>query len=155
MTALNTALAKGSKLMVVGVLIFLAYAIVFLFISLSGDGFEIGVHTLNGVTPAELDAVNPAIMAYINHLHVAVSGFIASTSVAVLALVWYGVQRGYWWAWWAAMISPVVALIVALPLHYTGGFEHNWVAHIGPIYVGTLIFVAGGLMTVAALMRKE
>jgi hypothetical protein len=148
-----TNLTNGTKLMAVGVLLFLAYAVAFLFNSLSGDGFEIGVHTLNGVTPADLNAINPAIMAYMNHLHVAISGFIMSTSVAVLALVWFGVQRGLWWAWWTAMIAPVVALVIALPLHYSGTFEHNWVTHIGPVYIGTLIFVVGGLMAGAALMR--
>lgn len=154
MTTDNSTLTNGTKLMAVGVLLFLAYAIAFLFNSLSDDGFEIGVHTLNGVTPADLNAINPAIMAYMNHLHVAISGFIASTSIAILALVWFGVQRGLWWAWWTAMIAPVVALVIALPLHYGGTFEHNWVSHLGPVYIGTLIFVVGGLMAGSALMRK-
>ena len=154
MTTDNSTLTNGTKLMAVGVLLFLAYAIAFLFNSLSDDGFEIGVHTLNGVTPADLNAINPAIMAYMNHLHVAISGFIASTSIAVLALVWFGVQRGLWWAWWTAMIAPVVALVIALPLHYGATFEHDWLSHLGPVYIGTLIFVVGGLMAGSALMRK-
>ncbi len=84
--------------MVVGAGLFLAYAIVFFFLRFSGEGFEIGVPTLNGVTPADLDAFSPVVMAYITHLHLATAGFIAATAVAVMALCWYGVRRGDWWA---------------------------------------------------------
>ena len=56
--------------MVLGALIFLAYAVVFFFRAFSSTGFELGVETLNGVTPERLDGINPAIMAYITHLHV-------------------------------------------------------------------------------------
>jgi hypothetical protein len=34
------------------------------------------------------------------------------------------------------VIAPVLA--VALPLHYTGGFAVDWMAHLGPIYVATV-----------------
>ncbi len=53
------------------------------------------------------------------------------------------------------MISPVVGLVVALPKHYLGEFDHNWVTHIGPIYAGTAIFVVGGLMALSGLLRTE
>ncbi|MGR3343435.1 MAG: hypothetical protein ACU0DI_09475 [Paracoccaceae bacterium] len=155
MTPREATLHKGATYMVVGAGLFLAYAIVFFFLSFSGEGFEIGVPTLNGVTPADLDALSPAVMAYITHLHLATAGFIAATAVAVMALCWFGVRRGDWRAWLAAMISPVIGLIVALPMHYIGAFEHNWVTHIGPIYLGTLIFVVGGLMALSGLMKSE
>ena len=141
--------------MVVGAGLFLAYAIVFLFVSLTGQGFEIGVPTLNGVTPADLIALNPGVMAYITHIHLALGGFIAATAVAVMALCWFGVRRGDWRAWLAAMIAPVIGLIAALPMHYIGAFEHNWVTHIGPIYLGTVIFVGGGLLALSGLMKSE
>ena len=141
--------------MVVGAGLFLAYAIVFLFVSLTGEGFEIGVPTLNGVTPADLIALNPGVMAYITHIHLALGGFIAATAVAVMALCWFGVRRGDWRAWLAAMIAPVIGLIAALPMHYIGAFEHNWVTHIGPIYLGTVIFVGGGLLALSGLMKSE
>lgn len=155
MTPTNDSLDRGGKYMVAGVAIFLAYAVVYFLSSLSGSGFEIGVPTLNGVTPADLDALNPAIMAFIIHSNLALSGFIASTSIAVLALCWFGVRSGQWWAWWAAMISPVVALAIALPKHYFGGFDHNWVTHIGPIYLGTAIFVVGGLIALSGLLNTS
>jgi hypothetical protein len=155
MQAKNSSTHRGAVTMVAGAAIFLIYAIVFLFQAFSSTGFEIGVATLNGVTQAQLDQLNPGITAYITHLHVATAGFIAATAVAVIGLTWYGVRAGAWWAWITAVISPVVGLVIALPLHYTGGFEHDWVSHLGPIYVGTLIFVVGAVMVLTGLMRKS
>lgn len=154
MQAQNPLVHRGALTMVVGAALFLLYAIVFFFRAFSGAGFEIGVPTLNGVTQQQLDQLNPAIMGYITHLHVATAGFIAATAIAVIGLAWYGVRAGAWWAWITAVISPVVGLAVALPLHYTGSFELNWVSHLGPIYVGTVIFVAGALMVLVAWTRR-
>ncbi len=150
----NPSLRSGAILMVVGSVIFIIYAVVFFFRSFLGTGFEIGVETLNGVTQAELNDLNPAIVYYITHLHLATAGFIAATGIAVAALAWYGVRRGEWWAWIAAMVSPVVGLAVAVPMHYLGVFSHDWVSHLGPIYVGTLIFVIGGLMGLKGLVAR-
>jgi len=141
-------------LMLIGSLAFIGYAVVFLFRNFAGGGFELGVRTLNGVTRENLNALNPAIMHYIGHLHVATAGFIAATGIAVAALSWYGVRRGEWWAWIAAVVSPVVGLAVALPYHYTGTFEHDWVTHLGPIYVATLVFVVGALLALRAMTRR-
>ena len=154
MQAQDSLVHRGAVTMVVGALIFLVYAIVFCFRAFSGAGFEIGVPTLNGVTQEQLNKLNPAIMAYITHLHVATTGFIAATAIAVIGLTWYGVRAGAWWTWIIAVISPVVGLAIALPLHYTGAFEHDWVSHLGPIYLGTLIYVVGALMVLVALTRK-
>jgi hypothetical protein len=120
----------------------------------SSTGFELGVETLNGVTRDQLNALNPAIVHYIGHLHVATAGFIAGTGIAVAALSWYGVARGEMWAWVAAVVVPVVALAVALPYHYTGTFQLNWVTHLGPIYLATLIFVVGALIALRAMTRR-
>lgn len=154
MQAQNSQTQNGAVTMVVGASIFLAYAIVFLFRAFSGTGFELGIATINGVTQAQLNQLNPAVMAYITHLHVATAGFIAATAVAALGLTWYGVRAGAGWAWITAVISPVVGLAIALPLHYTGVFAHDWVSHLGPIYLGTLIYVVGALMALAGMMRK-
>jgi hypothetical protein len=149
----NSGLTQGAVLMLIGSLAFIGYAVVFLLRNFVGSGFELGVSTLNGVTPENLNALNPAIMHYIGHLHVATAGFIAATGIAVAALSWYGVRRGEWWAWIAAVVSPVVGLVIALPYHYAGTFEFNWVPHLGPIYVATIIFVVGALLALRALTR--
>ena len=154
MQAQNSLVHRGAVTMVAGAAIFLVYAIVFFFQAFSGVGFELGVATLNGVTQAQLNQLNPAILAYITHLHVATAGFIAATALAVIGLAWYGVRAGAWWALITAVISPVVGLLVALPLHYTGGFELDWVTHLGPIYLGTLIFVVGAVMALVGFVRE-
>ena len=154
MKAQNSGLNQGAMLMLIGGLAFIGYAVVFLVRNFAGSGFELGVQTLNGVTRDQLNALNPAIVHYIGHLHVATAGFIAATGIAVAALSWYGVRRGEWWAWIAAVVSPVVGLAVALPYHYTGTFEHDWVTHLGPIYVATLVFVVGAVLAQRAMTRR-
>src|SRR6266542_3825751 len=146
-------LHRGAILMVLGALVFLVYAVVFFFRALVSSGFEVGVETLNGVTPQQLDGLNPAIMGYITHLHVAIAGFIAATSVAAGSLAWYGVRDGLWWAWITGVIVPVVGLAVALPLHYMGHFNYDWVSHLGPIYVGTIVYVAGAGVALLGLSQ--
>jgi len=154
MNTQNSSLKQGAMLMLIASLAFIGYAAVFLVRNFTGGGFELGVQSLNGVTRDNLNALNPAIMHYIGHLHVATAGFIAATGIAVAALSWGGVRRGEWWAWIAAVVSPVVGLAVALPYHYTGTFQHNWVTHLGPIYVATLVFVVGALLALRGLPRR-
>ena len=146
-------LRGGGALMVFGALIFFIYAVVFLFRAFSGSGFEIGVETLNGVTPQQLDGINPAIMAYIMHLHVAIAGFIAAVAIAAGGLAWYGVCSGYWWAWITAVIAPVVGLVVALPLHWMGHFNYDWRSHLGAIYIATIIYVVGAVLALVGLSQ--
>ncbi len=148
-------LHRGAALMVLGALIFLIYAVVFFYRSFAGGGFEIGVATINGVTSEQVNELNPAIMDYIAHLHVATAGFIGATAIAAGGLAWYGVRAGFWWAWVTAVVSPVLGLVVALPMHYYGLFDHSWVSHLGPIYLGTIIYVVGVVVAVIGLAQRE
>ena len=150
----NSSLTNGAALMLIASLAFIGYAVVFFFRNFAGGGFELGVTTLNGVTPDNLNALNPAVMHYIMHLHIATAAFIAATGIAVGALAWYGVRRGEWWAWIATVVSPVVGLAVALPYHYMGHFQFNWVTHLGPIYLATIVFVVGALWALRGMMRR-
>lgn len=140
---LERGLRRGSLLMALAGVAFIGYGVVFLARTFFGTGFELGVGTLNGVTPADLNAVDPAIMHYINHLHVATAAFIIATGIAVAALAWYGVRSGQLWAWTTAIVAAVVGLGIALPMHYADLFTHNWVTHLGPIYLATIVFVVG------------
>ena len=139
--------------MVLGALIFFVYSVVFLLRAFASSGFELGVETLNGVTTQQLNGLNPAIMAYVTHLHVATAGFIAATAIAAGGLAWYGVRNGLWWAWITAVISPVVGLVVALPMHWMGHFNYDWVSHLGPIYLGTVIYVVGAAVALIGLSQ--
>src|SRR3989442_13654351 len=95
----NAGLKQGAVLMLIGSLAFVGYAVVFLFRNFAGGGFELEVQTLNGVTRDNLDSLNPAIMHYIGHLHVATAALIPATGIARAALPWWGGRRGAWWAW--------------------------------------------------------
>ena len=150
----NSFVRTGSIMMLIAALAFIGYAVVFFIRSFTGAGFELGVETLNGVTKEQLNVLNPAVVYYINHLHIATAGFIAATGIAVAALSWWGVRKGEWWAWWAAMVSPVAGLAVALPMHYFGHFTYDWVSHLGPIYLATLLFVIGALQALRGLPQK-
>jgi hypothetical protein len=139
-------LRYGAGIMVLGALVLFVFAVVFFFRAFASGGFEFGVETLNGVTPQELNELNPAIMAYITHLHAATAGFGTATAIATGGLAWYGVRNGLWWSWIMSVIVPVVGLAMALPLHYTGHFNYNWVSHLGPVYIGTIIYVVGAVV---------
>jgi hypothetical protein len=81
---------NGAALMALAGIAFVGYGIVFLVMNFVGDGFELGVSTLAGMTAADLD---PTVAYYISHLHVATAAFIISTGIAVAGLSWYGVRQ--------------------------------------------------------------
>ncbi len=138
---LGSNLRNGSLLMALAGVAFIGYGIVFLVLNFVGSGFELGVSTLDGMTPADL---NPTVAYYISHLHVATAAFIISTGIAVTALSWYGVRQRLRWAWATAVVSAVVGLALALPMHYTAdAFAHDWVTHLAPIYLATVVFIIG------------
>jgi hypothetical protein len=58
-----------------------------------------------------------------------------------------------WWAWLVAVIAAVVGLVVALPMHYMGHFNYNWVSHLGPIYLATIIYVVGAVVALFGLTQ--
>ncbi len=126
---------------------FIGYGLVFLALAFIGSGFELGVGMLDGLTRGELAGTNPEVAYYITHLHVAVAGFIIGTGIAVAGLAWYGVRTGQLWAWATAITAAVVALAIALPMHYTSdAFAHNWMIHLAPIYLATIVFVVGAAL---------
>lgn len=147
----NTDLANGSLLMALAGVAFIGYGLVFLVWNFAGGGFELGVDAINGVTRADLNAFEPGVMHYISHLHVATAAFIISTGVAVAGLAWYGVRRGELWAWTTAVAAGVLGLGIALPMHWMDLFSHDWVTHLGPIYLATAVFVLGALLGLRGL----
>lgn len=148
----NANLRKGALLMAIAGVAFIGYGVVFLIRTFAGAGFELGVDTINGVSRADLNAFEPAVVHYISHLHVATAAFIIATGIAVTGLAWYGVRRGQLWAWVTAVVAPVVGLAAALPMHYMDLFSHDWLTHLGPIYLATVVFVAGALLALRELL---
>jgi len=146
----SSTLKWGVYLMTLAALAFMGYALIFFVRNFTGDFLELGIgpdQVASGKD--EIKAFDNDLYHYISHLQIALSGFIASTGLATAALSWFGVRRGYVWAWAAAVATPVLALVVALPSHYSWGFATT--GHLGLIYLAVVIFVAGAALSGKAL----
>ena len=107
---------------------------------------ELGLTPENvGGTPAQIQAFSPQLYDYISHLQVALSGFIIALGVAVVALALYGIRRGERWALWTAFLAPVIAVGVALPLHFVYGIATF--GHLGLIYLDAAILLIGTVLS--------
>jgi len=149
----STALKAGVWLMSFGAVAFIGYAGIFFVRNFTDSFLELGIGAEQvSVGKTEIEAFSPSLYHYISHLHIAVSGFIAATGLAVAALAWFGVRRGYMWAWAAAVAAPVLGLAVALPAHYPYGFDT--IGHLGLIYLATAIFVVGAVLALKALLEE-
>jgi hypothetical protein len=143
-------LRLGSAVMALAGLGFIGYAVLFFVRNFSSSFLEIGIgHNEVSVGDKEIEAFSPSLHDYIGHLHIALSGFIAATGLAVVALAWFGVRRGQLWAWITAVAVPVLALAVALPDHYPHHFDTF--GHLGLIYADTLLFVVGAVIAFVGL----
>lgn len=133
---------------------FIGYAVIFFIRNYTDSFLELGISANEvSVSKDEIIEFSPSLFHYIGHLHIAVSGFIAATGLAVAALAWFGVRRGLMWAWVTAVAAPVVALAVALPAHYPNGFDT--ITHLGLVYLATAIFVVGALLALPAVIRQN
>ena len=150
----STALKAGVGLMTLGAVAFIGYAVIFFVRNFTDSFLELGIGPDEvSVGKTQIEAFSPSLYDYISHLHIAISGFIAATGLAVAALSWFGVRRGYVWAWVAAVAAPVLALAVALPAHYPYGFAT--IGHLGLIYLATAIFVVGAVLAGKALLDER
>jgi len=147
-------LARGAWLMSIAGLGFIGYAIIFFIRNFTGSFLELGIGADQVASGKdEIKAFDPDLYHYISHLHIAISGFIAAVGLAVIFLAWFGVRRGYGWAWVGAVATPVLALAVALPAHYPWGFDT--IGHLGLIYLATAIFVVGAVLSGMALRDAQ
>jgi hypothetical protein len=128
-----------------------AYGIMFLIRNFNGF-IELGITpALIGTTAEGLQRANPQLYHYISHLQVALAGFMIGLGLAVIALAWFGIRLRMRWALWTSFLAPVVAVGVALPLHYPYGFDT--IGHLGLMYVDAFILLVGTLLSYNALQR--
>ena len=150
----NSALRWGSWLMGLAAVGFIGYAVIFAVLNFTDQFLELGIGPEQvDVGRNEIQAFSPSLFHYIGHLHLAVAGFIASTGLAVLFLVIYGVRRGEMWALVGAVAAPVLGLAVALPAHYPNGFDT--VGHLGLIYLAVAIFVIGAVLAYRGMQSER
>jgi hypothetical protein len=132
---------------------FIGYAGLFLVRNFTDSFLELGIGPNEvDVSKDQITAFSPSLFHYIGHLHIAVSGFIAATGVAVLFLLRY-VRRGDAFAWVGAVSAPVLALAVALPAHYPNSFDT--LGHLGLIYLAVVIFVVGALVALRGILAQR
>lgn len=147
-------LRVGTWLMTLAAIGFIGYAVIFFVRNFTDSFLELGIgHSEVDVGKDQIVQFSPSLYHYIGHLHIAVSGFIAATGLAVAFLAWFGVRRRYMWAWVGAVAAPVLGLAVALPAHYPN--QLDTIGHLGLIYLATLIFVVGALLSLKALLADR
>ncbi|MBK9713445.1 MAG: hypothetical protein IPO81_19420 [Kouleothrix sp.] len=119
------------------------------------NGFlELGITSdLIGTTAEALQRGNPLLYHYISHLQVALAGFIIALGLAVIGLGWFGIRQGSRWALLTAFVAPVVAVGIALPLHYPYGFDT--IGHLGLIYLDAAILLVGTVLANRALNQRQ
>lgn len=150
----DSKLRTGSAIMALAGVGFIGYGAIFFVLNFVGSGLELGIGSGQvNVSTEQITDFSPQLNHYMEHLHIALSGFIAAAGVAVAALAWYGVRRGEWWAWVTAVVVPVFALAVALPAHYPWGFDT--IGHLGLIYLDTLLFVVGAALAYVGIRRPS
>jgi hypothetical protein len=146
-------LRVGTWIMGAAAVGFIGYAVLFFVRNFTDSFLELGIGASEvDVGKEEIAAFSPSLFHYIGHLHIAVSGFIAATGVAVLFLLRY-VRRGDVWAWVGAVLAPVVGLAVALPAHYPNSFDT--LGHLGLIYLATAIYVVGALIALRGISESR
>jgi hypothetical protein len=147
-------LRLGSWLMGAAAVGFIGYAVIFFIRNFTDSFLELGIGPDQvSVGKDQIQAFSPSLYHYIGHLHIAVSGFIAATGIAVLFLTAFGVRRGEVWAWVGAVVAPVVGLAVALPAHYP--YHLATIGHLGLIYLATAIFVVGALVALRGVLAAK
>jgi hypothetical protein len=146
-------LGLGANLVALSGVGLVGYGVMFLIRNFTGF-IELGLTPEHvGGTPAQIRNVSPDLYEYISHLQVAVSGFIIALGVAVIALAWYGIKKGERWALLTAFVSPVIAVAVALPLHFPYGI--GTLGHLGLIYLDALILVVGTALAYSSLPERD
>jgi hypothetical protein len=143
----------GATLVALSGIGLMGYGIMFLVRNFTGF-IELGLTPEHvGGTPAQIRDFSPDLYEYISHLQVAVSGFIIALGVVVIALAWYGIRKGERWALWTAFLGPVIAVGVAVPLHFP--YRIATIGHLGLIYLDALILLVGTVLAYSGLRKVE
>jgi hypothetical protein len=147
-------LRVGSGLMSLAGIGFIGYGVIFFVLNFSDSFLELGIGAAQvDVGRAEIQGFSDDLYHYVSHLQIALAGFIAAVGLATAALAWFGARRGMLWAYVTAVVTPVIALAVALPAHYPWGLDT--IGHLGLIYLATGIFVVGALLALPSFLERR
>ena len=132
---------RGALLIAAGGAATFLYGLVFVVVNFT-TFIEIGLNSsLMGTSAGGLQAQNPTLYRFVSHLQMNLAAFIMAYGLVLTALAWFGIRRGERWALWTAMASFVLALLVALPIHYVYGLAA--IGHVGPFYLVIVAFLVG------------
>ncbi len=146
-------LSLGANLVALSGVGLVGYGLMFLVRNFTGF-IELGLTPEHvGGTAAQIRSFSPDLYEYISHLQVALSGFIIALGVVVIALAYYGIRKGERWALLSAFLGPVIAVAVALPLHFPYGIAT--IGHLGLIYLDALILVVGTALAYVGLPGRD
>lgn len=135
----------GANLVALAGVGLIGYGVMFLIRNFTGF-IELGLTPDHvGGTPEQIQSFSQDLYNYISHLQVALSGFIIALGVAVMALALFGIRRGESWALWTAFLAPVVAVGIALPLHFA--YHIATLGHLGLIYLDAVILLVGTVVS--------
>ena len=131
----------GARLIALSGLGVLVYGVFFLIHNFTGF-IELGLTPEQvGGTSEQIRAFSPQLFSYISHLQVALAGSLMALGVGVIGLAWFGVRKGERWALWTALLAPLTAFVVGIPLHYAYGLAT--LGHLGPIYADFALLLVG------------
>jgi hypothetical protein len=68
-------------------------------------------------------------------------------------LAWFGLRTGQHWALWTALLSPLIAVGIALPMRYAYAFAT--LGHLGLVYLDALLLLAGALLEYRGLTASQ
>ena len=136
-------LRQGALVIAVTGIGLVGYGLTFLYSTYFGTGFELGVTTLGGTSRAELAATNPEMLHYMDHLHIGLGGLLAALGIAIVALAWYGIREGNQWALSTTLVIAVIALVTNFVVHFDPGFGYDWLVHIAPSILMTVLVIGG------------
>src|SRR5215207_2336228 len=143
----------GATLIAISGVGLVGYGVMFLVRNFTGF-IELGLTPEHvGGSPGQIRSFSPDLYEYISHLQVALSGFIIALGVAVIALAYYGIKKGERWALLTAFLSPVIAVAMALPLHFPYGI--GTIGHLGLIYLDALILLVGTIIAYVGLPERS
>jgi cytochrome bd-type quinol oxidase subunit 2 len=147
--AMGASVTTGANVVALAGVGLIGYGLMFLIRNFTGF-IELGLTPDHvGGTPEQISGFSQNLYNYISHLQVALSGFIIALGLAVIALAVYGIRRGEGWAVWTAFLAPVIAVGIALPLHFPFGFAT--LGHLGLIYLDAVILLVGTVMSYRAM----
>lgn len=145
----GSTLATGANVVALAGVGLIGYGLMFLVRNFAGF-IEMGLTPDHvGGTPEQIQSFSQNLYNYISHLQVALSGFIIALGVAVIALAVFGIRRGEGWALWTAFLAPVIAVGIALPLHFP--YHIATLGHLGLIYLDAVILLVGTIVSYRAL----